>query len=135
LTLRRPRAADEADIAKGAAVLGALAPFGVGGAAVVARNHVLAVESGEGIGPMLERASRLRQWGRMGTLSQRGAVVLAHSTSLDPAFVPHIGAAGIAGVAVMDGPYTGEAMRDTVTGANNAGLFAVVRMREYEAAE
>ena len=49
----RPSARDEADIARALALLDAIGPFDVGQAAVVANNHVLAVEAAEGTDAML----------------------------------------------------------------------------------
>ena len=52
---------DQADIARALALIAALGPFDVGQAAVVADNHVLAVEAAEGTDNMLDAARRAAQ--------------------------------------------------------------------------
>ena len=48
------------------------------------RQHVLAVEAGEGALATLERAANLKQWASL-THSRRGIVILAHARDLTPA--------------------------------------------------
>ncbi|MGE5265867.1 MAG: LpxI family protein, partial [Deltaproteobacteria bacterium] len=48
---------------------------------IVVRRHVLAVETGEGLATLVERAAGLRQWGRDG--KRRGALALASWNDLD----------------------------------------------------
>ena len=62
---RQPSDARRADIARGLALLRAIGPFDVGQAAVVADNHVLAVEAAEGTDRMLARVAELRGDGRI----------------------------------------------------------------------
>ena len=61
LTKRRPNAQERNDIAQGLQLLEAIGKFDVGQAAVVAGNHVLAVEGAEGTDGMLERVAQLRE--------------------------------------------------------------------------
>ncbi len=49
----QPSERDRADIARALEVIAALGPFDVGQAAIVADNHVLAVEAAEGTDNML----------------------------------------------------------------------------------
>ena len=63
----QPSARDRADIARALKVIAALGPFDVGQAAVVADNHVLAVEAAEGTDNMLARVAELRRQGRVTT--------------------------------------------------------------------
>jgi DUF1009 family protein len=88
-------------------LLEAIGKFDVGQAAVVAGNHVLAVEGAEGTDKMLERVAELRGR-RIGALG--GALVKAPKPGQDWRFdLPSIGPqtieglvrAGLAGVAVM----------------------------------
>jgi DUF1009 family protein len=104
---RRPNAQERADVAQGLRLLAAIGQFDVGQAAVVAGNHVLAVEGAEGTDKMLERVAELRgrQIGASG-----GVLVKAPKPGQDwrfdlPSFGPQTieGAAraGLAGVAVI----------------------------------
>ena len=61
----QPSERDKADIARALTVIGALGPFDVGQAAVVANNNVLAVEAAEGTDNMLLRIAELRKLGRV----------------------------------------------------------------------
>ena len=62
-----PSQRDHADIARALALLEATGPFDMGQAAVVAENHVLAVEAAEGTDAMLARIAELRERGRIPT--------------------------------------------------------------------
>jgi hypothetical protein len=104
---RRPNAQDQADMMQGLRLLEAIGKFDVGQAAVVAGNHVLAVEGVEGTDRMLERVAELRgrQTGGVG-----GVLVKAPKPGQDWRFdLPSIGPqtieraarAGLAGVAVI----------------------------------
>jgi DUF1009 family protein len=119
------RARHQADIARGAAVVAALAPFHAGQAVVVVRRHVLAVEAGEGVAEMLERASRLKQWGRATARRRSGVVVLADARDLSREFVQKVARAGFDGIAVMDGVYAQEHVRNAVQCADHEGLFVM----------
>src|SRR5262252_9727020 len=61
----RPSERDQADIAHALKLIGALGPFDVGQAAVVADSHVIAVEAAEGTDHMLARIIELRGLGRV----------------------------------------------------------------------
>jgi DUF1009 family protein len=113
------------DIAMGAAVVAALAPYHAGQAVVVVRRHVLAVEAGEGVMEMLERASRLKQWGRVRARRRSGVVVLADARDLSRDLVQRVARAGFDGVAVMDGIYAQEQVRDAIECADHEGLFVM----------
>ncbi len=107
LSKRRPNAQDRADMEQGLRLLEAIGKFDVGQAAVVAGNHVLAVEGVEGTDRMLERVAELRgrQIGGTG-----GVLVKAPKPGQDwrfdlPSIGPHTiesaARAGLAGVAVI----------------------------------
>lgn len=107
-----PNERDRADIARGLAVLNAIGPFDVGQAAVVADNHVLAIEGVEGTDLLLERVAGLRRLGRIRTPERIGVIVKAPKRGQDVRFdLPSIGpkmvegaaAAGLAGIAVVAG--------------------------------
>ena len=108
----RPRSAIYADIAQALALLAATGPFDMGQAAVVAGNHVLAVEAAEGTDAMLGRIAELRTRGRIAAPLGTGVLVKAPKPQQDRRFdLPAIGPrtveeaarAGLAGIAVVAG--------------------------------
>jgi DUF1009 family protein len=109
---RQPSESDRSDIARGMKLIAALGPFDVGQAAIVANNHVLAVEAAEGTDNMLARIADLRRQGRVTSPSGVGVLVKAPKPGQDRRFdLPSIGPrtiegvarAGLAGVAVAAG--------------------------------
>ncbi|MEE9546377.1 MAG: UDP-2,3-diacylglucosamine diphosphatase LpxI, partial [Hyphomicrobium sp.] len=118
-----PRRRQRADIRKGAAVLSALAPLAPIQGAVVAGRYVLAVEAGEGVDSLLERARGLHQWGRRYSARRAGVAVLAQEVDLEPA-VANVAAAGLAGLALVGEPCP--AVEKAAKEANRLGMFMVV---------
>jgi len=109
---RVPSARDQADIARALVVLDATGPFDMGQGAVVAGNHVLAVEAAEGTDAMLARVAELRARGRIAAPAGTGVLVKAPKPQQDRRFdLPAIGPrtveeaarAGLAGIAVIAG--------------------------------
>ena len=107
-----PSERDHVDIARALALLEATGPFDMGQAAVVAANHVLAVEGAEGTDAMLGRVTELRAKGRIATPTGIGVLVKAPKPGQDRRFdLPAIGPrtveeaarAGLAGIAVLAG--------------------------------
>jgi len=107
-----PSERDHVDIARALALLEATGPFDMGQAAVVAANHVLAVEGAEGTDAMLGRVAELRAKGRIATPTGIGVLVKAPKPGQDRRFdLPAIGPrtveeaarAGLAGIAVLAG--------------------------------
>jgi DUF1009 family protein len=93
-----PSASDQGDIALGLALLGAIGPFDVGQATIVAGSHVLAVEAAEGTDEMLAQVAELRRKGRI--RSGGGVLVKAPKPGQDRRFdLPSIGPQTIAGAA------------------------------------
>jgi DUF1009 family protein len=117
---RTPNAAQHADATKGADLLLALAPLAASRGAVVARGHVLAVESGEGTAAVLERAGGLRQWGRRRAAWRSGVAVLSNPADVAPGLVGSA-AAGLAGLALVGHPAS--ALEHAVQEAERLGLF------------
>ncbi len=108
----QPAERDRGDIARAMKMIAALGPFDVGQAAIVANNHVLAVEAAEGTDNMLARIAELRRQGRVTTPPGVGVLVKAPKPGQDRRFdLPSIGPrtiegaarAGLAGVAVAAG--------------------------------
>jgi UDP-2,3-diacylglucosamine hydrolase len=115
------------DAIKGLAVVDTLAPFSVGRAAVVVRNHVLAVETGEGAEATILRASGLRQWASI-TRRRRGAAILRDMQDLTQSVVSAVADAGYAGIAIGGALYATDALREAaIADAEERGLFVLVR--------
>ena len=130
----RPSPADNADVARALDLLARLGSFDVGQAAVVANNHVLAVEAAEGTDNMLRRVADLRGQGRMTTPKGVGVLVKAPKPSQDRRFdLPAIGPqtianvinAGLAGVAVAAGNTIIADAADVIAAADRAKIFVV----------
>jgi len=105
-----PSEKDKADIVRGLALLDAIGKFDIGQAAVIADNHILAVEAVEGTDHMLGRVAELRA-GKVRAASG-GVLVKAPKPGQDWRFdLPSIGPrtiegaarAGLAGIAVVAG--------------------------------
>ncbi|MFG1358181.1 LpxI family protein [Xanthobacter pseudotagetidis] len=130
----RPSEAEQADMAKGLAVIRTLGPFDVGQAVIVADGWVVAVEAAEGTDQMLARFGEMRRSGRVRLERRQGVLVKAPKPGQDrridlPSLGPHtvqraaeVGLAGIAfearGAIVPD-------VETLVRAADAAGLFVV----------
>jgi DUF1009 family protein len=123
---------DRRDIARAVALLSATSPFDVGQAAVVANNHVLAIEGVEGTDLLLERVADMRQRGRLRTPPRFGVVVKAPKREQDTRFdLPTIGPktiegaarAGLAGIAVVAGASLMVEPDKMIALANEAKVF------------
>ena len=130
----RPNDRDQADIAKGLALLNATSTFDVGQAAVVADGRVLAVEAAEGTDQMLARIAELRKHGQLASGSRRGVLVKAAKHGQDRRFdLPSIGPrtvegaalAGLAGVAVVAGSTIVAEPDRLAQAADRAQLFVI----------
>jgi UDP-2,3-diacylglucosamine hydrolase len=130
----RPREHDLADIMRGKALIGAMGPFDVGQAVVVANNYVLAVEAAEGTDRMLVRVADLRRARRVPPAHNSGVLVKGPKPGQDRRFdLPSIGIAtvraaaeaGLAGIAVeAKGAITAD-LQELIAAADAAGLFLV----------
>lgn len=121
-----PSRQQQADCIKGGQVIATLARHDVAaGVAVVHRSHVLAVETGEGIGRALARARELRQWGRRLRSRRSGVAVLASDRDLDDTLIENAAAAGLAGIAVMLGSTSAAVSQAAIDAANGRRLFIV----------
>ncbi len=122
LTRRGPGRSVVRDIEIGAALLEALAPLARARAAAVARRHVLAIETGEGVAAAIGRAARLRQWGRRGS-GRSGAIVLADAAGLTEAALEAAGKSRLGGLAVLAPVPPGPSLDGLVARAEALGLF------------
>lgn len=128
----QPSARDRADIARALDLIAALGPFDVGQAAVVAGNHVLAVEAAEGTDNLLARISELRAAGRVITPLGVGVLVKAPKPRQDrrfdlpaigPQTVASVAAAGLAGIAVAAGDTMIADVAEVIAAADRAKIF------------
>jgi DUF1009 family protein len=131
---RVPSERDRADIARALVVLEATGPFDMGQAAVVAGNHVLAIEAAEGTDAMLARVAELRARGRIAVPVGTGVLVKAPKPQQDRRFdLPAIGPrtveeaarAGLAGIAVTAGGAIIADPAAVATAADAAKIFVV----------
>jgi DUF1009 family protein len=116
------------DAARGAALLHALRPFRDSGGTVIDRGHVLSIECGEGIAPLIARSGSLRQWGRRRWARRSAVAVVSEAVAADLASVISAAAsAHLAGIAVL-----GRMPDELVHGielADRHGLFLIATPR------
>lgn len=123
-----PDAAQQADIARGVAVLRALGPVDVGQACVVQQGLVLAVEAIEGTDAMIARAGGLRREGPGGVLvklPKPGQDLRLDMPTIGPATVAAAAAAGLAGIAIQAGATLLAERAITLREATAHGLFII----------
>jgi UDP-2,3-diacylglucosamine hydrolase len=131
---KQPLPRDRGDIARALGLIAALGPFDVGQAAVVADNHVLAVEAAEGTDNMLLRIADLRGKGRV--TAPRGAGVLVKAPkpgqdrrfdlpAIGPQTVANVANAGLAGIAVVAANTIIADAAEVVAIADRADIFIV----------
>jgi DUF1009 family protein len=134
----QPSGRDDADIARALKVIATLGPFDVGQAAIVADNHVLAVEAAEGTDNMLARIAELRRLGRVTSPPGVGVLVKAPKPgqdrrfdlpSIGPRTIENVARAGLAGLAVTAGS-TMIAEPEEVTAAADRTKIFFVGVRE-----
>ena len=124
----RPGKSDEADIARGIAVVRALSEIDVGQAAIVQQGIVLAVEAIEGTDAMLARCKGLKRDGGGGVLvkcCKRGQDKRIDMPTIGPHTVEGAVTARLAGIAVEAGATLVLEQMRVVQFANDAGLFVV----------
>jgi hypothetical protein len=134
LARRLPTEGDKGDIARAIQVIAALGPFDVGQAAVVADNHVLAVEGVEGTDNMLARIAEMRRQRRVTAPVGTGVLVKSPKPGQDrrfdlpaigPQTIENVARAGLAGVAVTAGSTLIAAPMDVIRAADRANIFLV----------
>lgn len=115
------------DAAKGVATIDAIAAFAAGRAAVAVRNHVLAVEAGEGVEATVARAASVRQWASL-TRRRRGVCAIEDARHLTRPLIDIVASAGHAGIAIArQSLETDTAFEDLIAEANRRGLFVLLR--------
>jgi DUF1009 family protein len=127
-----PSSRDRADIAYALQMMAALGPFDVGQAAVIAGNHVLAVEAAEGTDQMLQRVADLRSQGRVTAPAGTGVLVKAPKAgqdrrvdlpSIGPKTIENVARAGLAGIAVTAGSTVIADASEVIAAADRAKIF------------
>lgn len=130
----QPSPRDRADIVRGLALIAALGPFDVGQAAIVANNHVLAVEAAEGTDNLLIRIAELRGQGRVTAPIGTGVLVKAPKPSQDhrfdlpaigPQTIANVARAGLAGIAVAAGNTIIAEAEEVTAAADRANIFVL----------
>jgi UDP-2,3-diacylglucosamine hydrolase len=126
-----PDETERQDVARGFAVLKALAPFDVGQSVVVGHGHVLAVEAAEGTDAMLKRCGTLKQWGasrRRGVLvkaPKEGQEMRVDMPVIGSRTVELVAEAGLAGIAVASGQVMIAEQAELIALADRHGLFVI----------
>lgn len=130
-----PQEDDRQAIAVGLDLLHSLSAFDIGQAAVVAREHVLAVEGPEGTDGMLRRVRRLRQsWfglrrrkegGVLIKAAKRGQDLRVDMPTIGPRTVVEAAQAGLSGIAVGAGSTLVLDQEKSLATADRLGLFLI----------
>lgn len=133
LSFQRPGGADEIDIAKGLALVGALGPYDIGQAVIVTDGVVEAIEGAEGTDRMIARVRDKRLQGGIDLARVRKGVLVkrpkpGQDTRLDlpaigPDTVSAAADAGLAGIAGMTGEVLAASRFEMIARADRAGLF------------
>jgi DUF1009 family protein len=124
---------DRQAISVGLDLLAALSAFDIGQGAIIARNHVLAIEGPEGTDRMLGRVSRLRQsWfglrrrkegGVLIKAAKRGQDLRVDMPTIGPKTVTEAAKAGLSGIAIGAGSTFVLEQEETLRTADRLGLF------------
>jgi UDP-2,3-diacylglucosamine hydrolase len=125
-----PSISDSRDARTAIEVATRLAPFVTGRAAVVVRDHVLAIAAAEGVVPMAQRLAALRQWGRGRIVRFAGAAALrCNDVSDEPVnltdLIEGLAAAGIAGLAIFGSAGKASVTPASIATADRLGLFLI----------
>ncbi len=127
-----PSPSDSRDARTAVEVILRLAAFATGRAAVVVRDHVLAVAASEGPVVMAARVAELRQWGRRRT--RRGAMAILFDPARDDpgvvlAAIEAQRDAGLAGIAVVRDPASAtdrfDVPSEAIAAADRMAMFIV----------
>ena len=134
MTSRSPSPQDRADIERGLDLIATISRFDIGQAALVAENHVLAVEGVEGTDEMLRHTADLRRAGRIRSKEKTGVLVKVAKQGQDlrfdlptigPDTIANVAAAGLGGIAIAAGKTIIVDIDRVIAEADRAGLFVV----------
>lgn len=127
---RAPTPGQRRDIVIGRQVLGVLKAHGAGHAALISREHVLAVSGKLGLADFIASQGRTRTWGRRALGSRRGVLVVDGALGsgkaeaiLDVAVFSAAKAVALAGIVVLAPLAEGSERGDILAWANEAGVF------------
>lgn len=125
----QPSRRDCIDIGKGVQATLRLAPLGTGASVVISRAYVLGIEAQEGVGALLQRVGRLRQWGigtrrRVGVLVRRAEPMESEADA--QTVLRDAAAQGLAGVAIVGARADTAAYQPCAPVADALGIFLVV---------
>jgi DUF1009 family protein len=128
-----PQPDDAEAVGIGLDLLSALSPFDIGQAAVVAKQHVLAIEGPEGTDRMLRRVAnsrsslfglrRRREGGVLIKAAKRGQDLRVDMPAIGPRTVTEAARAGLSGIAIGSGSTLIVDQDRTVETADRLGLF------------
>jgi len=126
---------DRQAIAVGLDLLASLSAFDIGQGAVIARNHVLAIEGPEGTDRMLVRVAGLRRsWfglrrrkegGVLIKAAKRGQDLRVDMPTIGPRTVVEAAKAGLSGIAIGAGSTFVLEQEETLRAADRLGLFLI----------
>ena len=114
---------DDDDLRQAVGVLEAIAPFEIGGAVAVARNHVLAIEVGEGLEAFMERVKSLRQWGGGLVRDRFGIAIFGSAAPFGTRLVSVAEEGGLSGVIIASDGLSKQDWSTAIVNANNRKLF------------
>ena len=123
---RAPTPADRRDIAIGRQLMGVVRAHGAGRAAIVSREHVLAVSGRLPLPAFVAAQGRPASWGRRAVRGRLGVVVVDGSDLdqvLDAALFRAAMQSGIAGLVLLGPLPEGDRRREIVAWADEAGVF------------
>ncbi len=130
-----PSADDRQAVSIGLDLLSSLSAFDIGQAAIVAREHVLAVEGPEGTDRMLARVGRMRrsflglrrrrEGGVLIKAAKRGQDLRVDMPAIGPRTVAEAARAGLSGIAVGAGSTLVLDQDRTIALADRLGLFLI----------
>lgn len=113
---------DDNDLRQAVGVLEAIAPYEIGGAVAVARNHVLAVEVGEGLEAFMERVKSLRQWRGVGG-ERVGTAIFGSAAPFGKDIVATVHDAGLSGLIVASDALSKQDWSTAIVNANTRKVF------------
>jgi DUF1009 family protein len=132
---RQPAEEDRRAIAIGLDLLNSLSAFDIGQAAIVAREHVLAIEGPEGTDRMLRRVRGLRRkWlglrqrekgGVLIKAAKRGQDLRVDMPTIGPRTVSEAARAGLSGIAIGAGSTLVLDQEEALATADRLGLFLI----------
>ena len=114
---------EETDLHKAVGVLEAIAPYEIGGAVAVVRNHVLAIEIGEGLEVFMERVKSLRQWGGKIVRDRVGVVIFGSAEPFGTRLVSVVADSGLNGVIVASDGFSKQEWSTAIVNADSRKLF------------